>query len=819
MKKINGLFLSLGLIAGLASCAGNGSGNSQSVQVDVWGAPATEKILQDVHNIYDNIRTDAAINIVAAKGEYESQHIILTSKGARASYELEYSELRGNNGETFSKDNIDVFHEKYLELTSNFDRTEMPLGHYPDALIPYDAIVKANENYVEANSNQGLYFRFNVPLNQKEGTYTGSATIKVGGKSYSIPITLVVENIVVSEVNHAKSQFLTRWFQSRGELDTTQAMHDKYSRFLYEYRLCGSDLILDNSHTKAEVDEYVELAYDHMQNPKCSTVSIPCRKDPSVGFDGSSLRMYLTAFAKKSFETGYNMMKKLAFYNNYVDEPQFWGPGGLPATQNISTKYRSVIKSLADTLAADTTITASNKDEVIASLRDVPNIITAWYEDDYAPWVDTWCPEFHYYDAEYSRANYDSQKEKWWYGCIDPKAPYSTYHIEDTLLSARLEPWMKAEYDVVGSLYWATTVYAEWNGSRYEDIEDYYSGSASRFPRVNGDGWLLYPGAKYGIDGPLPSLRLEAIRDGLEEYELLLALKNNYKNLQDTLGEEVNISIDKIFSLLRSSLYYGTRVTAKNDTFYAARKVLFDLAKMNQNTLTSIVDYYDDTYGKYVFTVISPTGTEIKVNNVILSPEKNIGGYNKYTIDVELNNDKNYFNLTASKNGQSYDYSQYIGGKVSVNSVSNAKVSDLSKETVTPVATMIDANTVDETLTGKLIQVDVPQSNNNSEQAFRLKGSLLNGIDETTSKVVFHVYYGGEDDLKCVFSAKYMNNPVYFDLANANLKKGMNNIEIVFEEKDWSISGNIDYLSIYLGEGKGQPARTIYLSDSVVYEK
>ncbi|MBO6262031.1 MAG: DUF4091 domain-containing protein [Bacilli bacterium] len=634
MKKINSFLLSIGFIAGLVSCASNGSGNNNLGPVDIWGAPATEKILQDVHGIYDNIRTDASINIVAAKGEYESQHIILTSKGARAFYEIEYSELKSQNGDIFKKENIDIFHEKYLELTNNFDRTEMPTGRYPDALIPYDGIVKAKENYVEAGCNQGLYFRFNVPLGQKEGTYTGSAKITVDGNSYSIPITLVVENLVVSEVNHAKSQFLTRWFQSRGELDTTQEMHDKYSRFLYEYRLCGSDLILDNSHSKKEIDEYVDLAYDHMQNPKCSTVSIPCRKAADVGFDGSSLRSYLTAFAKKSFETGYNMMKKLTFYNNYVDEPQFWGPGGLPATQTMSTRYRGVIKSLADTLAADTSITAANKDEVIASLRDVPNVITSWYDLDYAPWVDTWCPEFNHYDAEYSRANYDSQKEKWWYGCIDPKAPYPTYHIEDTLLSARLEPWMKAEYDVVGSLYWATTVYAEYDGSKYNDIEDYYSGSASRFPRVNGDGWLLYPGAKYGIDGPLPSLRIEAIRDGLEEYELLYALKNNYKDLKTALGEEVDVSIDKMFSLLRSSLYYGTRVTAKNDTFYEARKVLFDLAKINQNTLTSIVDYYDDSYGNYVFTILAPTGTEIKANNITLSPEKNIGGYNKFTAEV-----------------------------------------------------------------------------------------------------------------------------------------------------------------------------------------
>jgi hypothetical protein len=37
----------------------------------------------------------------------------------------------------------------------------------------------------------------------------------------------------------------------------------------------------------------------------------------------------------------------------------------------------------------------------------------------------------------------------------------------------------------------------------------------------NGDGMLIYPGK----NGPLPSIRLKMIRDGLEDYEYLTLLK------------------------------------------------------------------------------------------------------------------------------------------------------------------------------------------------------------------------------------------------------------------------------------------------------
>ena len=44
-----------------------------------------------------------------------------------------------------------------------------------------------------------------------------------------------------------------------------------------------------------------------------------------------------------------------------------------------------------------------------------------------------------------------------------------------------------------------------------------------RYP--NGDGYLLYPGAPAGFDGPVSTIRLEAARDGVEDYEYLKLLQ------------------------------------------------------------------------------------------------------------------------------------------------------------------------------------------------------------------------------------------------------------------------------------------------------
>ncbi|MBO7344739.1 MAG: DUF4091 domain-containing protein, partial [Clostridia bacterium] len=788
----------------------------------LWGAPSTEKILQDVHGVYDDVKTDAVINVDSAKGEKESQHIIITAKDKKLEYTLELSDLQSTSGAKFKKENIEVFHEKYLSLTTDFDKTGNPLGGYPDAIVPYENIVMVGENYVEPNKNQGLLFRFDVPVEQEAGVYTGSAKITIGRESKNIPITLNVRNLVVSQVNHAKTHYLTAWYYERGELDTTQEMLEKYNDFLYEYRLCGSELIDDTAHTTEEVKEYVDMAYEKMQNPMCSVVSIPGKPAADVGFDGEVLKKYLRAFVKKSFETNYNMMDKLVFYENYVDEPQYWGPGGVGATQTMSDRYRNCIKQVAQEFERDKSITSPIKDEVIASLKKVPNVITAWYENNYAPHIDTWCPTINHYYTEFSRSLYADQEDKWWYWCIDPRVPYPTLHIEDTLLSARLEAWMRANYGVEGCLNWAADVFAEWTGETYVDIEDYYTGSASRFPKVNGDGWIMYPGKAYGVDGPIASLRMEAMRDGNEEYELYYEINETYKRTSDEISEidpTQAFNSDKIMQAITSSLYVGTRVTANSNYFKSARSALYDLATLCQNAGVCIADFKDNSFGQYVFTLVAPKGTVIKQNGTITTPKTSIGNYDKYELIVNLTEKENFLKLTAEKDGVTCEYSQSLGGKASANKADNVNVKDFGKDGVTPTCQIVDANTVDATLTGKMVKVDLPETRKGKEQSFTIKGSLLNGIGANGAKLVFHVYYNGEDNTQFVISAKYKNMMIYYDIATTNLHKGMNAIEINLTDKDWSIFGGVEYLTIYVGGRDGESARTVYFVDSIIYEK
>lgn len=111
--------------------------------------------------------------------------------------------------------------------------------------------------------------------------------------------------------------------------------------------------------------------------------------------------------------------------------------------------------------------------------------------------------------------------ELWFYTCLAPKGQYMNRFIDQQLIKTRLLHWMNFKYDMTGYLHWG---YNQYQGDPFVDLEPNWGGDTYLPP---GDSHIVYPGRR----GPLSSIRLEAMRDGLEDFELLklLAKKNPKK--------------------------------------------------------------------------------------------------------------------------------------------------------------------------------------------------------------------------------------------------------------------------------------------------
>ncbi|MBR2321685.1 MAG: DUF4091 domain-containing protein [Clostridia bacterium] len=514
--------------------------------------------------------------------------------------------------------------QKYITVQVNYDAgSNLPPANYPDALVPMENIKNVGENVVYKGENQGFYIRVKTAIDQPTGTYTGNLTLKIGDESQSIPVSVQVEDVTVSEENHLQSTFINGWSFFEGELDTSQEMFDVYNDALLEYRLCGNNLTDGNNHledisTPEKLNAWVEKAYEYMQNPMCSTVNMPYQM---VGQNLNQTKMteVLQAIWDYSVEKNYNMFKKLIWYGGVIDEPR--GNGIMEKAYNVSMQFYTTKNEFAERIAVMAKdVPEDLKADMVQDIRDLANILTEYYDEKLASAGVTFCPLFQYYNSESLRDDYEGLGDRWWYGCVQPKAPYPTYHIDDTWLSARVLSWMQAEYNVVGNLYWATDLYARYDPSKgYLSIDEYYEGVATRLNGANGEGFLFYPGKKYGINGPLGSMRLEAIRDGMEEYEILYEIKQRFAKANETLSEGNQLSFSSFVSSLTKNMYTGTVVTTNTEEFSAARAKLFETAKLCVATEYGIIENSDDGYGKHTLKFVANKSWAVKNNGADLT--------------------------------------------------------------------------------------------------------------------------------------------------------------------------------------------------------
>jgi len=142
-----------------------------------------------------------------------------------------------------------------------------------------------------------------------------------------------------------------------------------------------------------------------------------------------------------------------------------------------------------------------------------------------------------------------------WYICCAPKAPYVANFIDRPATDMRLWLWQTWQEQVDGVLIWETTwwtsgaAYPETPQNPYLDSMSWVDGYGT--PRGEkrrwnvGDGRFLYPPraatgtqAEAVLEGPVTSIRWEALRDGMEDFEYLALLRSRLDAVRGRLSAE-----------------------------------------------------------------------------------------------------------------------------------------------------------------------------------------------------------------------------------------------------------------------------------------
>ena len=120
-----------------------------------------------------------------------------------------------------------------------------------------------------------------------------------------------------------------------------------------------------------------------------------------------------------------------------------------------------------------------------------------------------------------------------WYSCCRPEGPFANFMLDCPQIDPRILCWQAFQYGISGFYYWRATQCSEGNWAGETPQEKWpnrpWNPATSPVAHAHNDGLLLYPGP----DGVAwPSIRLENLRDGADDYDYLCILRDYVAKLR-----------------------------------------------------------------------------------------------------------------------------------------------------------------------------------------------------------------------------------------------------------------------------------------------
>jgi hypothetical protein len=441
----------------------------------VWTCDALTKIFRKSKPPQPLPRT---VRIRAAGNEYESAQVVIRA-GSRSleKVSLACTDLVGPRGGRIGARNIRLYRVAYV-----------PVPGYetgcPDPLPPLTPFA------VPPETNQPMWMTIYVPKGTPAGEYRATLTIREGGApSRPIPVALTVWRFTLPDTPACRTAFAIGGggvAYAHGADPKSRAYRQLIARYylaLLEHRISPLDPPLPLN--SPGVGRF-------LNDPRVTSFVIPYSDDTQ------RMRADVERCRKNDW------LSKAYFYP--VDEP-------------ASAESYGRLKECADRIHS---IDRSLK--IVSPFYRGPDFPTdkTIYEllDGY---LDIWCPNIQFFDEQAVRAKRAKGEEVWWYvtGQIPPY-PTFTLNFADGV-DHRILMWMQKLYDVQGLLYWCTTYWGPGPNTTKDPWEDLAT-VKDIDPHIYGVGSLFYPGSKVGLAGPVSSIRLECIRDGLEDFDYLTLL-------------------------------------------------------------------------------------------------------------------------------------------------------------------------------------------------------------------------------------------------------------------------------------------------------
>jgi len=491
------------------------------------------------------------LRLEAPRNDWEAAQVVLLPREVLQVLAVRSSELKGPAGATIPEANVRILRVYYHWVEHPTDRTGKR-DWWPDALPPLTDPVEC-----KPGENQPFWVLVYVPKEAPAGTYLGKIAVRTTLGTIEVPLELEVWDLELPERNRLETAFgfspgnVFRYHNLREEKDRRQVL-DLYWQSFAEHRI--------SPYNPAPLDP-IRVRF------------LPDADPPRAEVDFSAWEREMTRVLERFRFTNFMLalqgMGGGTFHERY--EPQILGFGeNTPQYQAMFSSYVSQLEeflrrkgwlSMAyvywfdEPEPKDYEFVTKGMERLKKYAPGLRRMLTEEPNDRLQAPVDIWCPVTPNYNHEVAEKRRQLGETFWWYICTGPKAPFCTLFIDHPATELRVWLWQTWQRKIAGILIWQTNywtseaAYPDSFQNPYEDPMSYVSGYST--PKGvkrhwgNGDGRFIYPPLSAAtpetskgqpvIEPPVSSIRWEMLREGIEDYEMLVLLQDRLEKIADQL--------------------------------------------------------------------------------------------------------------------------------------------------------------------------------------------------------------------------------------------------------------------------------------------
>jgi outer membrane protein assembly factor BamB len=438
------------------------------------------------------------VEISLCRNESETAQVVIVPalmdlKNLRVSVPGDLAHVGG--GDPIPASDIIINRVGYVQIgPSEYNWCVEKQGEYPDVLFPNDPI-----DIPLAQVSQPYFVTLKARDNTAPGDYEGALRAEADGFApVEIPFKVHIWNFEIPEKPHFKVSIWMdeNWLKAFYKYPerTPLEVRKRFYQFHLDHRISPLHIFPEGGGDKMEDFDYVMA---NGQNAFFTPIPeyLPEADRPAAAEKLLSTRALLQQKGWEPFVQFYSM-----------DEAAVMRREAIPQMVDMNNWAKSVIP-------------------------EWPRLETSAPEKSMFGAVDIWCPTIDNFNPKVLSDRIAQGDKSWLYTVWGRPG----LMIEFPGVDHRLMFWACYKYGAEGFLYWGST---HWDlnceGEERWPAKPWIP--YNRQPGHNGCGYLIYPGP----DGvPYSSIRLELVREGIEDYEYLYLLRELIKSVGDKAPQDL----------------------------------------------------------------------------------------------------------------------------------------------------------------------------------------------------------------------------------------------------------------------------------------